>query len=82
MSDTSTGGPKVTNKKGQSDGPETFTTARLYTADTENLKELADKRKLSMAEMYRALGFSEVVRLELVNEAEKRLKDLKSQRPQ
>jgi hypothetical protein len=72
----------VTNRKGSQSGEvETFTTARLYTADTENLKELADKRKLSMAEMYRALGFSEVVRKELVDENEKRLKDLKAQRP-
>lgn len=66
--------PKSGDKK-----PE-YTTFRLYVEDGENLSELADKRGLSVAKLYRQM-FAEIVRRELIEEAKKRLKDLESRRP-
>ena len=57
-----------------------FTSFRLFVQDAEDLSELADKRGMSVAQLYRAM-FSEIVRKELVAESEKRLRELKDRRP-
>lgn len=65
--------------KGSDKKPE-YTTFRLFVEDGENLSELADKRGLSVAKLYRQM-FAEIVRRELIEEAKKRLKDLESRKP-
>ncbi len=77
-----TGAAEMADKKGA--GGETkpqYTTFRLYSSDGEDLSELADKRGVSIANLYRELGFAETVRKLLVTEAEKRLRELKERRP-
>jgi hypothetical protein len=73
----------VTSKKGGGGQPKSpYTTARLYADDADNMTELSDKRGMNVAQLFRSLGFSEVVRKELMDENRKRLKDLESQRPE
>jgi len=59
-----------------------YTTFRLHAADGEDLSELADKKNMSIANLYRELGFAEQVRKLLVIENERRLQELKARRPQ
>ncbi len=59
-----------------------FTTFRLHQTDGEDLSEYADKCNKSVADVYRELGFPEVVRQKLLKLAEARLQELKSRRPQ
>jgi hypothetical protein len=69
-------------RAGEPDPKPQYTTFRLYATDGEDLSELADKRGVSIAKLFRDMGFAETVRKELVKEAEQRLQDLKSRRPQ
>jgi hypothetical protein len=75
----------MSNKKGnppsENGVAESFTTARLYTSDAKALKELADSANVNVAEMFRDLGFSEVLRQKQIEKARKSLKDLENQRP-
>ena len=67
--------------KVQADEPK-YTTFRLYATDGEDLSELADRRNLSIANLFRELGFAEKVRELLLIESERRLRELKARRPQ
>lgn len=52
-----------------------YTTFRIFEKDGENLSELADKRKVTIAALYHEL-FSDKVRELLLREAKRRVQEL------
>ena len=56
-----------------------YTTFRLFVKDGEDLSELADKRKVTIAKLFHEL-FSDEVRRLLLDEAKRRVRDLESRK--
>lgn len=68
-------GGKANGKKPQ------FSTFKLHGEDGSELSQLADLRGMSVANLYREMGFAAKVHDELLKQAEQRLKELKARRP-
>jgi hypothetical protein len=64
---------------GQAGGKPDYTTFRIFAKDGEDLSELADKRKVTIAQLYHEL-FSEEVRRLLLDEAKKRVRELENRK--
>lgn len=56
-----------------------YTTFRIFEKDGENLSELADKRRMSVAKLYHEL-FSETVRKMLLEEVRRRQQELEGRK--
>lgn len=61
------------------EGKAEYTTFRLFVKDGEDLSELADKRKTTIAKLYHQL-FSEEVRRLLLDEAKRRVRELEGRK--
>lgn len=68
------------SKRTPSTDPKTdYTTFRLFAKDGEDLSELADKRKTTIAKLFHELFSAEVRRL-LLDEAKRRVRELETRK--